>query len=660
MPPVALLAQSERPRRRQRLAAPERAGVGATMSATFLGLLMIQGLGHAEEGIAGGAGGTVHGGAASDGGRVAGDTAAGPGATVGGSASVAHASAAGSVLSVGSVIDPTMLTKLSGEARFGDGLSVPVRTAEDSAAAPEAAPIAHAVNGTTSIEMRMAAAAEPVAEIESPVVVPPDEDLGNVGRNETGGDGDDTLIGTDDDDNLNGGGGDDLILGGNGNDRLGGNAGDDELHGEAGDDELDGGAGNDQLYGGAGNDLAHGGEGNDGVYGGAGNDELHGDGGDDRVDGGTGIDRMYGGTGRDILVIDQIHDLALEDAFGADGGGVDTLEVRDGYAASLARELPHASPEGRATFVLNDAGEGGLPTAAEGYIQQVHPYVENVRLTGSVDHDLLGDGRANSLIGNAGDNRIYGGAGDDWLDGGAGDDWLQGGAGEDVMYGSEGDDAFVLGLNDSAVDTIFDHSGVNTVSLHGASASRLQVSLDGQDLRIGYDGRDVAVIDQYVGHEANFAGLDLGQGVRSFPDLLAEFLPQRAGADGADILRAADGGEWLLGKGGEDSLVGSAARDRLEGGDGSDVMSGGAGDDTYLMQKGESGIDRIADTQGRNTVELTGHEGSAVGGFMLGNDLWITADSQPVAIVVGHGASPDSFQGVKVGDKLVDPHELMS
>lgn len=659
MPPVGLLANEGEGRRRRRAGKPERAGVGATLSATFLGLLMIQGLGHAEES----AGGNGEAGAGRGG--PGGDAAVNAGLGLAGDVGIdigapAHANAVGSVLSVGSVIDPSMLTKLSGEARFADGLAMPSPQRAATEGADGIGRAAAAADGTTRIEMQLAAAEEPVVGAELPASEPDDEDLGPIGGSQHGGDGNDTIIGTDRDDDLSGGGGDDLIYGGNGNDHLAGNEGDDELHGDNGDDELDGGAGNDNLYGGNGNDLAYGGEGNDGVFGGAGTDELYGGAGNDRVDGGTGVDEMYGGTGRDVMVIDDLHDLALEDPFGADGGGIDTLEVRDGYAVSLATELPNLSPQGRATFVVNDGAEAGLPGGAETYIQQADPQIENIRLTGSVDHDLVGDGRDNRLIGNDGENSLFGGAGDDWLDGGAGDDWIQGGEGDDLMYGSGGDDVFALGLFEDGTDRIFDHSGVNTVTLHGASASRLQVSLDGQDLKIAHDGRDVAVIDQYVGHEASFAGLDLGQGVRTFPDLLAEFLPQRAGTADADILQAADGGEWLLGKEGNDSLLGSASADRLEGGDGGDTLSGGAGNDTYIIRDGETGTDRIVDGQGSNTVELVGYEGKALGGFMIGKDLWLTADSLPVAIVERHGTNPDSFQGVKVGDKLVDPHELMS
>ena len=72
------------------------------------------------------------------------------------------------------------------------------------------------------------------------------------------------------------------------------------------------------------------------------------------------------------------------------------------------------------------------------------------------------------------------------------------------------------------------------------------------------------------------------------------------------------------------------------------------------------GIDRIVDSQGSNTVELTGHDGSAIGGMMLGDDLWITANSQPVAIIEGHGLHAEALVGVKVGDRLIDPNELTS
>jgi Ca2+-binding RTX toxin-like protein len=374
---------------------------------------------------------------------------------------------------------------------------------------------------------------------------------------------------------------------------------------------------------------------------------------------------MEGGTGQDALVVDHLHDFALEDPFGPDGGGIDTLQVNQGYATSLAEAMPQLSPQGLATFVLGDTVGVSLPGGTNPFVQQVDPDIENVRLMGTAAHNILGDARDNRLVGNAGDNRLYGGAGDDWLDGGAGDDWLVDGAGEDMMYGSEGDDTFVLGLDDSAVDTIVDHSGANTVRLSGAEAGRFAAVLDGDDLRLAYDGDEIAVIRDYLGHEGNFRGIDFGDGPQSFADfvhpgdMLAEFLA-RPGGDEADILQAAEGGEWLDGRAGNDTLLGSAGDDTMEGGNGSDVLRGGAGDDRYLVRAGDSGIDRIEDAQGRNTAELVDAEGQKLKAFLVGQDLWVTADDRPFLVVENHAAHPDAFAGVKAGDRLVDPHDLTS
>ncbi|MFO1068134.1 MAG: hypothetical protein U1E14_06370 [Geminicoccaceae bacterium] len=492
-----------------------------------------------------------------------------------------------------------------------------------------------------------------------------DEDLGDVGEHDDGTDGDDTLIGTDRDDNLDGGAGNDSIYGGAGNDSLQGNAGDDLVDGGTGNDSIDGGAGNDDLSGGQGDDDVVGGTGNDSVYGGSGNDVLGGGDGDDRVDGGTGIDTMDGGTGEDAIVVDHLHDFALEDPYGPDGGGIDTLQVNQGYAASLAEAMPQQSPLGLATFVLGDKVGVTLPGGANPFVQQVDPDIENVKLTGTAAHDILGDVRANRFVGNEGDNRLYGGGGDDWMDGGAGDDWLVGGSGSDVMHGSEGDDTYVLGLSDQAVDTIRDDSGSNTVRLNGAEAGRFAAVLDGDDLRLAYDGDEIAVIRDYLGHEGSFRGIDFGDGPQSFADfvhpgdMLAEFLA-RSGSDEADILEAREGGEWLDGKAGNDTLLGSAAADTLEGGNGSDVLRGGAGDDCYRVRAGDSGIDRVDDAQGRNVAELDDAAGQKLKAFLVGQDLWITADDRPFMVVENHAAHPDAFAGVKAGDKLVDPHDLTS
>jgi Ca2+-binding RTX toxin-like protein len=133
--------------------------------------------------------------------------------------------------------------------------------------------------------------------------------------------GDDVIHGTPFNDSLSGGPGNDTIFGYEGDDLLDGGDGHDQLFGGPGDDRLLGGNGNDGLFGGTGDDALLGGAGNDHLSGEAGLDRLDGDAGDDVLDGGADADYqtltgsgwgMTGGTGNDRLVVDHLHDVALE------------------------------------------------------------------------------------------------------------------------------------------------------------------------------------------------------------------------------------------------------------------------------------------------------------------------------------------------------------
>ncbi len=115
--------------------------------------------------------------------------------------------------------------------------------------------------------------------------------------------GDDDLFGDGNNDILHGGAGHDTLEGGNGDDVLHGDGGNDTLKGGNGEDRLSGGGGNDTLLGGAGNDRRlEGGEGSDVVHGGEGDDRLFGDGGNDRLEGGEGVDHLHGGEGPDYFL----------------------------------------------------------------------------------------------------------------------------------------------------------------------------------------------------------------------------------------------------------------------------------------------------------------------------------------------------------------------
>ena len=222
---------------------------------------------------------------------------------------------------------------------------------------------------------------------------------------------------------------------------------------------------------------------------------------------------MQGGTGNDVLVVDNLHDVALDNMPGPNGGGTDTLEVDDGFAASLAA----AGQPATVTFLFSDELGVALPAAAESYTQQVAPGIEHVILTGSADHDVIGDDGANQITGNAGDNALFGGGGghprrqrrrrpargrggSDRLEGDAGEDILNGGAGADELHGGDGadmldgglgvdqlyggadNDTFVFGLNDNAIDPVFDHEGSNQLLLDGFGDRSVQTALLGDDL----------------------------------------------------------------------------------------------------------------------------------------------------------------------------------
>jgi Ca2+-binding RTX toxin-like protein len=541
-----------------------------------------------------------------------------------------------------------------------------------------------------------------------------------IGAYAAGSGGDDTLQGTELNDQLAGGAGNDQIYGLGGDDWLDGGAGDDALYGGDGSDILLGGTGHDLLDGGAGDDLLQGGDGADVLQGGSGRDLLEGGAGNDSLDGGIGADRLSGGAGDDLLIVDNRADLALEQSYGADGGGVDTLQVDEGFSGSAV------------TFVFgDDLGATAEGTSADR--QQVHGEIENLVLTGSVGHGAIGDGRDNSLVGNAGNNALYGGAGDDLLQGGDGDDLidggfgmdrLEGGAGRDILtggegaddlfggadddvlsgglgtdrlYGEAGDDTYLIGLNDSAVDSVFDHEGTNHIVLEGVTDQTIKAAIVGDDLYLVADGNPVAVVRGYVGHEDSFAGVDLGAGILGVSDLLgtsagetgqeiadlvsepgasalppddllASYLPQPSylsqpslmGADGTDTLFGTSGADWLSGRGGNDDLQGGAGSDVLEGGAGSDLLQGGAGDDRYLFRSGEAGLDTLRDAEGSNVAELNGFTGARLEGVVVGQDLIVVADYAPVFKVENYVGNEASFAGVQVDDTFVATEDLFA
>ena len=536
-------AQGSRGNRRR----GSEAGLGAALSASFLGLLVVRSAAESAEFE------SPRPGSPETGTRPAHEVEfAVAGEPIRVSEGAPAALAAGSVLTTGALVDTAVLTRLGGEARFDE---LPLRLLRpEPASVPLAGTAGH--TGEAVAPVTIALAAPPAAE--PPVVTPPsgpEEDLGPVGEEIVGGDEDEVLVGGPDDDRIDGGGGGDTISGG---------GGDDVLAGGDGDDRLDGGPGEDRLSGGTGDDLLLGGEGQDALDGGP---------GDDFLDGGAGDDVGTGGSGNDTAVIGSPGDLVFEDPWGPDGGGRDTLVVGPDFGAQLEKAFPMLAKGGLATFMIGDAVLGSPPAGAPRFKQQVPPNVENVRLTGSEAHAVVGDGDANVIEGNdaanlfwggggddrvrggAGDDRLYGGPGDDLLLGDAGDDLLDGGPGDDLLYGGTGNDVFVLGLAEPGVDRIFDLEGANRIRIDGVDRTRLSARLEGDDLYLAYDDRDLAVVVGHRGHEAALAGVEIDGRLHApaeflpiveppADDLLAPFLDPSAGAapvaiDGGPVAVAA-------------------------------------------------------------------------------------------------------------------------
>lgn len=559
--------------RRRRLADKERrrrfdaADLATPLSASFLGLLLIQALRPAEAAAAeaGHAGAPV---AADQAGGNAAMAPAAEGSAAAGLVPTAHAFAPGSVLAAGDLIDPEALTRLSGEARLAE--LVPHRTGGGGVETPAPAgpPSAPAAADGIAVNLNLAAASgepmltwPPAVEAPPPVGAVPEEDIGPIGDYLPGGADSDEILGSAANDTLLGGDGNDRLNGLGGDDRLDGGAGDDRLDGGEGDDRLDGGTGDDVLVGGFGNDRLDGGEGDDRLDGGAGDDVLIGGFGNDWLDGGEGRDELEGGPGDDTFVVSDWNDAVIETNLGPDGGGNDTLLVRGGWSDSLKAawsgwdisDLPSGTRDGIGKFWLGNSADTPVPQDLAGF-SSVHPHIENIRLEGNAPHNVVADGRANVIVGNDGDNRLfagggddqlYGGGGDDHLYGGDGNDWLDGGDGADMLYGGAGDDTFVLGLHEAA-DTIFDHEGLNALRLDNADPAQLSAAMMEDDLVLTYEDRVIATIDDYAGHADRFAGIDFGDGLRrplddflappdavetaAAGDMLRDFLPTKAAA----------------------------------------------------------------------------------------------------------------------------------
>jgi Ca2+-binding RTX toxin-like protein len=345
---------------------------------------------------------------------------------------------------------------------------------------------------------------------------------------------------------------------------------------------LDGGAGADTLGGGLGNDSyvidnaadlvqEAAGEGTDTVFAnlthslsanvenlvltgaaainGTGNsavNTLTGNAAANTLDGGAGADTLAGAAGDDVYIVDDIGDVALENA----AEGTDT--VRAGVSYTLGAN------------------------------------VENLALTGAA---------AINGTGNTLDNAIDGNTNANTLDGGAGADLLAGGLGNDIYIIDNIGDS-IMELTGEGVDTARASvsyvigSGVENLVLTGAGI--INGTGNALDNQIAGNGA-VNTLDGGAGADTLAGGL----GNDSYVVDDAADLVQEATGEGTDTVFAdvshalfanvenlvLTGAAAINGTGNAlaNTLTGNAAANTLDGGAGTDTMIGGLGNDTFVV-----------------------------------------------------------------------------
>lgn len=332
--------------------------------------------------------------------------------------------------------------------------------------------------------------------------------------------------------------------------RLYGNNGDNLIFAGRGDDILEGGAGDDRLLGGRGNDDISGGSGADYLEGGDNDDSLRGGAGDDILVGGSGEDVFYGEAGNDTFVL-GLNDVAVDSIFDHEGANRLVLEgvVDETIEASLlgndlyvtADQTPIAMIS---DYVGNESSLAGIDFG-QGLKSVEQLLVDNPDLSSTIAdietnraeaiandplhaHDDL---NAPTTIGtNAADGRMPGTDGDDWLSGlkgkdslygFEGNDILEGGGGNDLLRGGAGNDQYLFSKDEIGTSTIDDVEGQNYAKLEGFGRDKPNAEIFNNDLRVYADNDFVFKVENYVGNEESFIGIQSGQTFYETDELFA-------------------------------------------------------------------------------------------------------------------------------------------
>lgn len=428
-----------------------------------------------------------------------------------------------------------------------------------------------------------------------------------------------------------------------------GGSGNDHLIGGDGDDTANGGGGDDHISGGAGNDWESGGDGNDSLDGGSGNDNLNGGGGNDSLNGGSGADTMAGGAGNDTYSVDNAGDHVTESS----GSGTDTVDASVSY--TLTDNVENLVLTGSSG--INGSGNA-LANTLTGNTGANH--LEggggNDNVSGGDGNDQLsgGDG-SDHLSGGRGADTMLGGSGNDSLSGGDGNDSLDGGSGADQLSGGGGDDSYVV---DSSGDVVTEAASAGTDTVHATVDYTLGANLENVDLEgtAAIDATGNTLDNTLVGN----AGDNLLSGAAGNDSL--------SGGNGNDSLSGGSGNDKLSGGDGNDALNGGDGNDSLNGGGGTDTMTGGGGNDVYSVN---SSTDKVVEASGGGTdsvqssidytlgsnlenLTLTGSQALHATGNALANT--ITGNSGSDTLTGGEGADHFVFNNMLGSDTVSDFH----
>lgn len=307
-------------------------------------------------------------------------------------------------------------------------------------------------------------------------------------------------------------------------------------------------------------------------------------------------------------------------------------------------------------------------------------------LTGTSGHDSISGASGNDVLfglagsdilnGNDGDDELHGGTGRDRLDGGAGDDLLEGGDDDDldILRGGSGDDILVVkGINDVALERSGGaaDTGDDLLVIESGYADDLPSNVEGSTFV--FDGN----FGQALPDGANAYRQQVSGGIENLTlkgtadlDIFADGTANRlTGNAGDNLIHAGGGDDIVAGGGGRDRLDGGDGDDVVRGGDGDDVLLGGlgkdelfgeGGNDTFVIGLNDSAIDTVFDHEGANRLVLDGVTDETVEASLLGDDLYVTVDQKPVALVSDYVGHEDTLAGIDFGQGLTSIDQLLT